>query len=118
MDSIQIADFEVYYRVGVPDAERATPQRLLITVEMFLDFAAAAAGDDLTQTINYFEVCQRLSEFGRNREWKLIEKLGSDLSEMILRDFRPASVTVEVKKFIIPQARFVSVRLARSGQRL
>jgi dihydroneopterin aldolase len=45
--------------------------------------------------------------------WKLIETLAVDLAQMILEDFGPRRVTVEVKKFIIPQARQVSVRVAR-----
>jgi hypothetical protein len=32
---------------------------------------------------------------------------------MILEDFGPQRVAVEVKKFIIPQARHVSVRVSR-----
>jgi dihydroneopterin aldolase len=42
MSKISIVDLEVFYRVGVPDEERAQPQRLLLTVEMESDFSAAA----------------------------------------------------------------------------
>ncbi|MDB6028133.1 MAG: Dihydroneopterin aldolase, partial [Verrucomicrobiales bacterium] len=45
--------------------------------------------------------------------WKLIEKLASDIAETILKDFKVARVSVEVKKFIIPEAKFVSVKLTR-----
>jgi hypothetical protein len=34
---------------------------------------------------------------------------------MILAEFRPDLVSVEVKKFILPEARHVSVRLTREG---
>ena len=44
MDTITIKDLSVFYCVGVPDKERAKPQRLLLTVEMMLDFSYAAAG--------------------------------------------------------------------------
>ena len=40
MDTITLTDLEVHYRVGVPDAERAQPQRLLLTIEMQRDFTA------------------------------------------------------------------------------
>src|SRR4051794_30784398 len=113
MDTIRICDLEVFYRVGVPDEERAKPQRLLITVEIGLDMAGSAASDDLARTIDYYAVCQRLLRFGDDRTWKLLETLASEISAMILRDFGPASVSVEIKKFIIPQTRFVSVHLSR-----
>ncbi|MDB6027753.1 MAG: 7,8-dihydroneopterin aldolase, partial [Verrucomicrobiales bacterium] len=60
MDTITISDLEVSYHVGVPDEERATAQRLLLTVEMELNFSDAAKTDDLTKTVDYFAVSQRL----------------------------------------------------------
>ena len=110
---ISIVDLEVFYRVGVPDAERAQPQRLLLAVEMESCFSNAAKTDSIADTIDYFAVSQRLLKFGDGRDWKLIEKLAADIADMILSDFKPRSVTVEVKKFVIPQARHVSVSVTR-----
>ena len=112
--NISIVDLEVVYRVGVPDAERAQPQRLLLTVEMAADFYAAAKTDAIADTIDYFTVTQRLLKLGEGREWKLIEKLAADVADLILAEFKPQAVTVEVKKFVIPQARYVAVSLTRS----
>lgn len=114
MDLISIVDLEVFYRVGVPDAERVQPQRLLLTIEMETEFSAAAKSDSITDTIDYFAVTQRLLKFGEGREWKLIEKLASDIADAILIEFKPRSVSVDMKKFIIPQARHVSVALKKS----
>lgn len=114
MDHITISELEVSYQVGVPDEERAQPQRLLLTVQLFLDLAPSAASDDLTRTVNYFEVSQRLLQLGRGRSWKLIETLASDIANLILTEFKVDRARVEVKKFIIPEARHVSVTLERS----
>lgn len=113
MSKIRIVDLEVFFRVGVPDEERAQPQRLLVSVEMECDFTQAAAMDALARTIDYHAVCQLLLRFGEGRSWRLIEKLASDMADAILTGFRPQSVSVEVKKFIIPQARHVSVSLTK-----
>ena len=113
MDKIIISDLEVFYRVGVPDAERAKPQRLLISVEMTRDFAAAATADDLTKTIDYDAVTRRLLKFDEGRSWKLIERLAADIAEMILAEFAPDTVSVEVKKSVVPEARYVAVQLTR-----
>jgi 7,8-dihydroneopterin aldolase/epimerase/oxygenase len=113
MDTITIRDLEVFYRVGVPEAEREKAQRLLVTIEMKHDFARAAAADDLTRTIDYAAVSERLLAFGEGRSWKLIETLAHEIAQMILRDFAPTRVAVEIKKFILPQAKYVSVRVAR-----
>jgi 7,8-dihydroneopterin aldolase/epimerase/oxygenase len=109
MSRISIVDLEVFYRVGVPEAERVKPQRLLLTVEMDFDLSAAARSDDIRDTIDYFVVSQQLLKFGDGRSWKLIEKLAADIADMVLSEFRPQGVRVEVKKFPIPQARHVSV---------
>jgi len=110
---ISIAELEVFYRVGVPDAERATPQRLLLCIDMEFDFTAAAKNDTINDTIDYNAVCQRLLRFGEGRKWKLIEKLAMDIANTILIEFKPAAVTVAVKKFIIPEARHVSVSITK-----
>ncbi len=113
MDRIIIEDLEVLCHVGVPDEERRTPQRLLLCVELRSDFTRAAQGDDLTATIDYFRVTQRLLAFTATGEWKLIEKLAVDLAGLILAEFRPQSVMVRVKKFILPQTRYVAVEVTR-----
>ena len=113
MSKISIVDLEVFYRVGVPDAERAQPQRLLLTVEMESDFSTAAKSDGIADTIDYFAVTQRLLKFGDGKSWRLIEKLAANIADIILAEFKPQSVSIEVKKFVIPQARYVAVSLSK-----
>jgi dihydroneopterin aldolase len=113
MSRISIVDLEVFYCVGVTDEERAKPQRLLITVDMNFDFSSAAVSDRIEKTINYFELAQRLLKYGEGRSWKLLEKLAANIADLIMAEFKPQAVIVEVKKFPIPQARFVSVSLTR-----
>jgi dihydroneopterin aldolase len=113
VSKISIVDLEVFYRVGVADAERARPQRLLLTVEMDCDFSAAAKSDDIRDTIDYFAVSRRLLKFGEGRSWKLIEKLAADVANTVLSEFKPQSVTVEVKKFPLADARYVAVTVTR-----
>jgi dihydroneopterin aldolase len=116
METIKITDLEVFYQVGVTDEERAKPQRLLLTIELEHDFTSAIARDNVADTINYFAVAQRLLRFGEDCHWQLIETLAADIAAMILDEFSPRSVRVEVKKFVIPQAAHVSVSLKRSAR--
>ncbi len=111
MSKISIVDLEVFYHVGVPDEERARPQRLLLTLVLEMDFAAAARTDALGDTVNYFAVTQRLLKFGEGRSWKLIEKLAADIGSALLVEFKVSRLSIEVKKFIIPEARYVSVSM-------
>jgi dihydroneopterin aldolase len=113
MDKIIISNLEVFYHVGVTDDERATPQRLLITVEIAHDFAPAIASDNLGETVDYAALSRRLLGFGEGCQWQLIETLAADIASMILEEFKARAVTVEVKKFVIPQANYVAVTLSR-----
>ncbi len=115
MFTVRIVDLEVFYRVGVPEEERAAPQRLMVTIEMEVDAPRAATTDDLKDTIDYYCVSQDILAFGDGRSWKLLEKLSADLADLILGKYRPQRVRVEVKKFIIPEARHISVSLSRPG---
>ncbi|MFO1498465.1 MAG: dihydroneopterin aldolase [Verrucomicrobiota bacterium] len=112
-DSITICDLEVAFCVGVTDRERANPQRLLLTVEMKHNVGPAAQADDLSQTIDYFAVCQRLRGFGTDRSWRLIETLAIEITTLLRTEFHVRQATVEVKKFVIREARYVSVRVTR-----
>jgi dihydroneopterin aldolase len=113
-DRITISDLEVFFRVGVPDAERVRPQRLQVTIQMEIDFSEAASGDDLNHTVDYAAVARRVMEFGDGREWRLIETVAVDLANLVLSEFRAERTLVEVKKFILPGTRYISARVERS----
>ena len=113
MDLITISELEVAYCIGVTEEERATPQRLLLTIELLHDFTIAASRDDLWYSIDYQHVSNRLLALGEKRSWKLIERLAVDIADLLLREYKPAEVAVEVKKFSIPQARHVAVKVRR-----
>jgi 7,8-dihydroneopterin aldolase/epimerase/oxygenase len=114
---ISIIDLEVFYHVGITDEERAEAQRLLLSVDIEYDFTSAAISGRISRTIDYHAVSQRLLTLGDKRKWKLIETVASDIADKILAEFRPENVAVEVKKFVIPQARYVSVSLTRERHR-
>jgi FolB domain-containing protein len=117
MSKITIVELEVFYSVGITDEERSKPQRLLLTVDMSFDFSSAAISDRLEKTIDYHELSQELLKYGTNRSWKLIEKLATNLADHVLGKYRPQAVMIEVKKFAVPQARYVSVAVIKGGAR-
>ena len=116
MDKIKITDLEVFYQVGVTDEERAKPQRLLVSVEMEHDFTSAISRDNLAETLDYFAIARRLLRFGEDCHWQLIETLAADIAAMLQDEFQAKTVSVEVKKFVIPQAAHVSVALTRPAR--
>ncbi|MCH2592649.1 MAG: dihydroneopterin aldolase [Pedosphaera sp.] len=112
-DRITIKDLEVQFHVGVPDEERAEPQKLLITIEMTHDLVPSGASDNLAQTIDYYTVCQAVKALGQARRWKLLEALADDICKLVLEEFKPDIVRVMIKKFILPDTRWVSIEMSR-----
>jgi FolB domain-containing protein len=117
MAKITIVDLEVFYCVGVTEEERAKAQRLLLIVDMQFDLTSAALSDRIEKTINYQTLAEDLLKFGKGRSWKLIEKLASNIADFVLTEYQPQAVLVEVKKFSIPQARYVSVSFTKARPR-
>lgn len=114
MSNITIVDLEIFCSIGVTDEERAQPQRLLVSIDMEFDFNSAVMSDRIEKTIDYFEVAQQVLQFGNGRSWKLLEKLTANIADFIMARFKPQEVTVEIKKFPIPQAKHVSVTVTRT----
>ncbi|MGC8742682.1 MAG: dihydroneopterin aldolase [Verrucomicrobiia bacterium] len=111
-ETIIIKDLEVRYCVGVPDEERAKPQKLLLTIQIYYPFKKSVLADSIADAVDYQKIVDRLKEFGLGRSWKLIETLSSDIANLILNEFPSVyKVDVEVKKFIIPQTKYIAAKL-------
>ncbi len=118
-DLIRVVDLEVFAHVGVPDAERQEAQRLLISLEMSCDsFSHAAGTDNLAWTINYFDVVQHVKTIVAKRPRKLLETLAEEVAFDLLRTFPIKKVLIEIKKFILPDTRYVSVKIERARDHL
>jgi len=114
-DLIRVVDLEIWANLGVPDEERAQPQRLLISLEMSVDgFAHAAVMDDIAQTVNYFDVVQRVKRLAAERPRKLLEALAEEIAADLLKIFPIQKLILEIKKFILPDTQYVSVKIERT----
>jgi phosphoglycolate phosphatase len=112
-DCIQINGLEVPIRIGVGDDERAHPQNLIFDVLLETDFAGV--GDDIARTTDYAAVAGWITSECARREVCLLETLSGDLAEGLLEKFpRVKAVTLEIRKFILPETESVSVRVRRA----
>ena len=112
-DLIHIEQLELLARLGVPDDERATPQRLSLnlTIEPRRDFRAL--DDRIENTVDYFDVAQAAQKVATARPRKLLETLAEEIAQTVLELFAVRSVAVELRKVILPDTAFVAVRLRR-----
>jgi dihydroneopterin aldolase len=114
-DEIHIEQLEVSARIGVPEEERARPQRLIISISFWPFQQTRDLGDNLQQTVNYSAVAEEVKNFVRDQSVSLIETLAHRLAEDLLKIFAIQKVTVEVRKFALPDAKYVSVTVTRAA---
>jgi dihydroneopterin aldolase len=111
IDRIHIEQLEVFARVGVPDSERAAPQRLTLNVTIWPK--KAGTRDNIAETVNYSEVATSLKQFIGKRDYRLIETLAEETAGHLLTRFPLRKVAIEVRKFVLPDADHVSVTAIR-----
>ena len=114
-DRIRIEQLEISARVGVPEKERATSQRLTATVTLWPQRQAEELHDHIAKTVNYSAVCEETKNFVCNHTYKLIETLAGELATHLLQRFAIAKIEVELRKFVVPDAKYVSVTVTRSA---
>ena len=95
---IELRGLRVRGHHGVYDFERAEGQDFLIDVTLELDLAKAAASDDVTDTVHYGELAERLAAVVAGEPVNLIETLADRLVAVCLADARVAAATVTVHK--------------------
>jgi FolB domain-containing protein len=114
---IHIEQLKVFARVGVPKAERAKRQRLILNITLWPMRDLRDIQDAIVRTLDYSVVCQETKHFLSRQSPKLIETLASDLASHLLRKFRIRKVSIEIRKFVLKDAAYVSVTVTREASR-
>jgi 7,8-dihydroneopterin aldolase/epimerase/oxygenase len=115
--TIRVLGAEIYARHGVGEAERAIGGRYSFDLEIDADISAAAASDDLHETVDYERayLLARDILLGTNR--RLLESLVDEIATAILERFANATAaTVRLRKLSVPidgVVRAVEVELRR-----
>ena len=108
---IEIIGLKVSSLIGVPDEERLRPQDLLIDVTIKPSNYLYQLDDKIENTVDYFKVYELIKLISSNGERKLIETLAEEIINNIKSKFTVEEVEVRIKKFILPNTKFVSVIL-------
>lgn len=100
-DLITLSGLRVHGRHGVFDHEREAGQDFIVDVSLRTSTAEAAAGDDLSRTVDYGALADLLAEIVAGEPVNLIETLAERLADACLGLDRVAAARVTVHK---PQA--------------
>ena len=98
MDEIALTGLRVRGFHGVLPSERADGQDFLVDAVLSVDTRAAAASDDLADTVDYGSLATRLAEVVAGDPVDLLETLAARLASVCLEDPRVISVRLTVHK--------------------
>jgi dihydroneopterin aldolase len=116
-DQIRVEQLEIFAHIGVPDEERGSAQRLTVSITLWPGRQADELEDQITRAVNYASVCEETKKFVQDRSDRLIETLADGVANHLLEVFEIRRVTVELRKFILPDVEFVSVTVTRDIRR-
>lgn len=110
---IILESFEIRTDIGFHDFEVGAPQRLLVTVEIWLDDLAAPAGDDPALAWNYDFLRREIEELASARRYNLQETLAHAIFDRIAEMRGVKALRVRTSKpDVYPDAHGVGVEIA------
>jgi 7,8-dihydroneopterin aldolase/epimerase/oxygenase len=114
-DQIHIEQLELSARIGVPEKERSSPQRLTVSISFWPYHSQQGVADKIDNTVNYSIVAEETKNFVRAQSTNLIETLADRLAMHLLKTFRIQKIMVELRKFPFEDAKHVSVTVTRTA---
>jgi dihydroneopterin aldolase len=114
-DEIHIEQLEVAARIGVADEERANLQRLTVSISFWPYQQMHDLADKIDDAVNYSAVAEETKGFVRDQSVNLIETLADRLAKHLLNSFPMQKVAVEVRKFALEDAKYVSASVKRTA---
>jgi dihydroneopterin aldolase len=98
-DRISLRGLRFLGRHGVRLEERLEPQPFEVDVVLSVDLSAAAASDELADTVDYGGIFGRVASIVEGESFRLIEALAGAIATAVLADDpRITSVEVAVRK--------------------
>ena len=114
-DEVHIEQLELFTVVGVLEHERKGLQRLTVSISFWPHEQTRNMADNIEQAVNYCAVAEETKRFAREQSLNLIETLADRLASHLLKTFPIQRVTIELRKFALQDAKYVSVTLSREA---
>ena len=87
MDKIHIKDLEIIGFHGAIPEEKVLGQKFVLSFELDVDLRQAVKNDDLTKTVHYGELAQKVEEEFTKTSYDLIEKAAEEICEFVLLNY-------------------------------
>ena len=98
MDIIFFGGLEIDTIIGIYDWERERRQTVVLDIEMGFDIQKAAETDDIQYALDYKAVSDRIVSFVKESHFFLVERLITEIADLIRREFNVPWVKLTVNK--------------------
>lgn len=113
-DCIFIENLEMDAIIGVLAHERVQPQPVQLDLSLYFDVKTAGTNDALPDTIDYADICEKLTAFISQSKFNLIEKLADSICEWLFHHYPMQKIRLTLRKpEAIAQAKSVGVMIER-----
>ena len=113
-DKVHIEQLEVFTVIGVLEDERKGLQRLTVSISFWPYEETQDLGDNIEQVVDYSAVAEETKRFAREQAVDLIETFADQLANHLLKTFPIQRVSIELRKFALQDAKYVSVTVTRT----
>ena len=98
MDKIYIDDLRVDCIIGVNPEERINKQEVIISAVICIDLRKAGISDNLIDTVDYFCLCNHISNYVSASSFILLEALAEGIADIVLNTENVLGVKVLISK--------------------
>lgn len=88
MDKMYIRDLELFGFHGVFEEEKRLGQKFILSFELDLDLKSAGKTGELSQSVHYGELCEKIEEEFNRQNFELIETVTLNLADFILNEYK------------------------------
>ena len=98
MDTIFIRELRAEAWIGIYEWEKLKPQTLDFNLEIGVDTHRAGSSDNISDTVDYGKVVERIRADLKDQHFKLLEALAEHIAKVVLHDFKAHWVRISVAK--------------------
>ncbi len=102
MDEVTITGLRGFGYHGLFESEKKNGQEFIVDLSIRLDLSKAGQSDSLTDTVDYGAIAIRTKELIETGSFDLIERLATEIAEVLKREFEIDTIEVTVHKPTAP----------------
>ena len=114
MDYITLDDFRIKSTHGHHEHERRVEQEFLVSLRVGFDAHAAAASDNLPDTIDFDDLRKITEGVFAGKSYYLVEALAEEIAQRILNETVAREVSVSIKKTMVWEDAVPGISITRN----